>query len=91
MERSTRTFLQQCNDTWHSDINGTALEKHSNIHGKSATTIMRMMVIKMATYDNNYYNKEENNDTNNGIKNGSKQGKKAYKCINEDKNITAEM
>ena len=42
-----------------SNITVTALEKHGNIHGKSATTMMRMMVNKMATHDNNYCNKEE--------------------------------
>ena len=52
------------------------MKKHDNIHGKSATTMMRMMVNKMATHDNNYYNKEENNGTNNGTKMATKKPKR---------------
>ncbi len=42
-----------------SNITVIAFEKHGNIHGKSATTMMRMMANMMATHDNNYFNKEE--------------------------------
>ncbi len=66
-------------------ITGTALEKHGNIHGKTATKMMRMIVNKMATHDNNYYNKEENDGTNSGTNNGNQEGKKACKFINKGK------
>ncbi len=45
--------------------------------------MMRMMVNKMATHDNNYCNKEEKDGTNNGTNNCNQEGKKANKLINE--------
>ena len=84
MTMATTKITTIKHDGNNNNITGTALEKYSNSNGKSATTMMRMMVNKMATHDNNYYNKEENDGTNNGTNNGNQEGKKACKLINED-------